>query len=80
MADPFVPQGFVAVDAAGVNAEEDVDAVPGAAGDFGGGHASVQRHGHPAVPEVVVPGAGRGGPGQGGPGRARHHLLFDSAI
>jgi hypothetical protein len=38
------------VDAVGVDLEQDDDAVPGPAGDLGGGHAGVQRQGHAGVP------------------------------
>jgi hypothetical protein len=40
--DPAVPELFLVVDASGVDAQEDGDAVSGAAGDLGGGHARVE--------------------------------------
>jgi hypothetical protein len=40
----------VAVDASGVHARQDRDAVPGPAGYFWGGNARVELEGHAAVP------------------------------
>ncbi len=42
VADAPVGGGGLAVDAVGVDLEQDGDAVSGAAGDLGGGHAGVQ--------------------------------------
>ena len=44
----------------GVDLEQDRDAVPGAAGDLGGGDAGVEPEGHGGVAEVVGA-AGEGG-------------------
>ncbi len=53
VADPPVPERGLAFDAPGVHAEKYLDAVPGAAGHFGCGHARVERVGHTAVPKIV---------------------------
>jgi len=52
-----VPELLVAVDASGVNPQQDGDAVSGSAGDLGGRDACVEAKGDAAVPQVV--GAGR---------------------
>ena len=52
----FVGHGFAAMDASGVDAEEeDFDAVAGAVGDFGGGDAGVEPERDGGVPECVWP-------------------------
>jgi hypothetical protein len=52
----------VAVDAVGVDGEQDVDAVPGAGGDLGGFTPGVQPQGQGGVAQVVgPPGEGSGG-------------------
>ena len=43
----------LAVDAVGVDLEQDRDSVPGAAGDLGGGHPGVQPQRHHGVRQVV---------------------------
>jgi hypothetical protein len=53
VADALVGGGGLAVDAVGVDLEQDGDAVAGAAGDLGGGHAGVQPQGHGGVAQVV---------------------------
>jgi hypothetical protein len=59
--DALVGGVDLAVDAMGVDVEQDDDAVPGAAGNLGGGHARVQGQGHARVPQVVRPPGERGG-------------------
>jgi hypothetical protein len=51
--DALVGGVSLAVDAVGVDVEQDDDAVSGAAGNLGGGHARVQRQGHARVPQIV---------------------------
>ena len=51
--DAAVPELLVAVDAARVDPPEDLYAVPGTAGHFGGGDAGVEGQGDAAVPQVV---------------------------
>jgi len=51
--DALAVGGGLAVDAVGVDLEQDRDAVPGAAGDLGGGHPGVQPERHRRVPQVV---------------------------
>ena len=58
--DALVPQRLVSVDAAGVDPPEDFDAVPGAAGDFGGRDAGVEREGDAAMAQVVGASGERG--------------------
>jgi hypothetical protein len=53
LSDPGVPQLLVPVDAPGVDAQQDRDPVPGAAGDLGGRYPSVQAESYTAVPQVV---------------------------
>jgi hypothetical protein len=53
LGDALVGGGGLAVDAVGVDLEQDRDAVPGAAGDLGGGHPGVQPQGDGGVPQVV---------------------------
>ena len=43
----------LAVDAVGVDLEQDGDAVAGAAGNFGGGDPGVQPEGDGGVPQVI---------------------------
>src|SRR5579859_726573 len=50
--ESLVPHLLVAFDAAGVDAEQDLDAVAGPAGDFGSGDR-VEGEGYTAVAEVV---------------------------
>jgi len=57
--DALVGGGSLAVDAVGVDLQQDRDAVPGAAGDLGGGHPGVQPQGYGGVPQVVGPAAER---------------------
>src|SRR5690242_8004533 len=59
--DALVGGVGLAVDAVGVDLEQDGDAVPGAAGDLCSGHARIQGQGHTGVPQVVGPGGERGG-------------------
>src|SRR6202030_290315 len=59
--DALVGGVGLAVDAVGIDLEQDDDAVPGAAGALGGGHPGVQGQGHAGVPQVVGPGGERGG-------------------
>jgi hypothetical protein len=47
----------LAVDALGVDAKEDVDAVAGPLGDLGSVHASVEPERYRRMPEVVRPAA-----------------------
>src|ERR1017187_6793531 len=58
--DALVGGAGLAVDAVGVDLEQDGDAVPGAAGDFGGRDPGVQPQGHGGVAQVVGA-AGEGG-------------------
>jgi hypothetical protein len=51
--DALVGGGGLAVDAVGVDLQQDRDAVPGAARDLGGGHPGVQPQRHCRVPQVV---------------------------
>ncbi len=53
--DALVGDGFAAVDAAGVDAEQHFDAVAGAVGDVGGGDAGVEPEGDRGVAERVGP-------------------------
>jgi hypothetical protein len=46
--DALVGGVGLAVDAVGVDLEQDDDAVPGAAGDFGGGHPAFRARDTPA--------------------------------
>ena len=48
--DALVGSGGLAVDAVGVDLEQDGVAVPSAAGDLGGGHPGVQPARHRRVP------------------------------
>ena len=59
--DALVGGVGLAVDAVGVDLEQDGDAVPSAAGDLGGEHAGVQRQGRGAVRQVVGPPGEQGG-------------------
>ncbi|GAA4076590.1 hypothetical protein GCM10022214_37490 [Actinomadura miaoliensis] len=59
--DTAVPHLVAAIDASGVDAEEDVDAVSGAAGDLRGRNAGIEGERDTAVPEVVRPGDERRG-------------------
>src|ERR1022692_1887095 len=77
----------LAVDAVGVDLEQDGDAVPGAAGDLGGGHPGIEPHGDGGVAEVVgaagergglLGGGEHGGPG-GVPDRAVRAVLEGAA-
>jgi hypothetical protein len=85
--DALVGGVGLAVDAVGVDLEQDRDAVPGAAGDFGGGDAGVQPQGDGGVPQVVgaagqrggVLGGGEGGGAGGGPVVAVGAVLDDAA-
>jgi hypothetical protein len=45
VADALVGRGVLAVDAVGVDLEQDSNAVAGAAGDLGGGHADIEPQG-----------------------------------
>src|SRR5258708_39731387 len=51
--DALVGCAGLAVDAVGVDLEQDGDAVAGAAGDLGGGDPGVEPQGHGGVAEVV---------------------------
>ena len=51
--DALVGGISLAVDAVGVDLEQDSDAVPGAAGDLGRRHPGVQPQRHRRVPQVV---------------------------
>ena len=53
--DALVGDGLAAVDTAGVDTEEDFDAVSGAVGHFGGGDAGVEPEGDGGMPECVGP-------------------------
>ncbi len=53
VSDALVGGVGLAVDAVGVDLKEHDDAMPGPAGDLGGGHPGVQRQGDPGVPQVV---------------------------
>src|SRR5271165_5279602 len=85
--DALVGGVGLSVDAVGVDLEQDGDAVPGAAGDFGGGDAGVQPQGHGGVAQVVgaagqrggVLGGGEGGGAGGGPVGAVGAVLDDAA-
>ena len=59
--DALVGGVGLSVDAVGVDLEQDGDAVPGAAGDFGGRDAGVQPQGDGGVPQVVGAAGQRGG-------------------
>jgi hypothetical protein len=78
VADALVSGAGLAVDAVGVDLEQDGDAVPGAAGDFDGGDARVQPQRHRRGPQVEGPagqrrcqlGSGASyGPGAAAPGQ-----------
>jgi hypothetical protein len=58
--DALVGGVSMAVDAVGVDREQDGDAVPSAVGDFGSGYARVQGQGHADVVQVVGPADQRG--------------------
>src|ERR1039457_7006838 len=60
VADALVGGGGLAVDAVGVDLEQDGDAVAGASGDFGGGDPGVEPQGYGGVPEVVGAAGRRG--------------------
>ena len=63
--DALVDIVSLAVDAVGIDLQQDGDAVSGAAGDFGGGYSGVEPEGHGGVAEVVGA-AGEGGGVLGG--------------
>jgi hypothetical protein len=69
----------LAVDAVGIDLEQDGDRVPGAAGDFGGGDPGVEPEGHGGVAEVVGA-AGEGGCVLGGGERGGAGGLPDGAV
>jgi hypothetical protein len=79
VADALVGCAGLAVDAVGVDLEQDPDAVAGAAGDFGGGDPGVEPWGHGGVPEVVGA-AGRRGCLLGGGERDGAGVLPDFPI
>ena len=51
--DPLVGGVSLPVDAVGVDLQQDGDAVPGAAGDLGGGHPGVEPQRDRRVPQVI---------------------------
>jgi hypothetical protein len=61
VADALVGGGGLAVDAVGVDLEQDGDAVPGAAGDLGSGDPGVQPQRYRGVAQVIGSAGQRGG-------------------
>ena len=53
IADALVGRSGLAVDAVGIDLQQDGDAVTGAAGDLRGGHPGVEPQGNGGVPQVI---------------------------
>src|SRR5215831_17282758 len=53
LVDPVVPELLVAVDASGIDPQQDGDAMTGPPGDLGSGDARVEAEGDAAVPQIV---------------------------